>query len=292
MATPGTPVVEDGAAPYRLSIALGAVSLAACALSFAVASLLRGAAVEDGSLRGTALVLICVALPLLGVCMFLTARGSPQALVAWLGTLLYIAYQAGLFLFATPFNRLFLLYAAMLGLSAWSIGTLLARIDIGAVQSRLSGGLPVRALSLYVWLIVTLNAIAWLGRVLPGVLTDKPPVMLTGTGLVTNPIIVQDLALWLPLFAVVALWLWRRRPWGAVLVGGILVYWVVESVGIASDQWFGHRADPPSQVASAGAVPAFAVLAIVGLIPLYFLMRSFDVDPGQVGSEAVGRGRT
>src|SRR4030088_1776646 len=77
MATPGTPVVKPGAAPYRLSIALGAVSLASCALSFAVASLLRGAAVEDGSLRGTALVLICVALPLLA-CVCSSQREDPH----------------------------------------------------------------------------------------------------------------------------------------------------------------------------------------------------------------------
>jgi len=30
--------------------------------------------------------------------------------------------------------------------------------------------------------------------------------------------------------------------------------WVIESVGVAVDQWFGHAADPASTVASAAVV--------------------------------------
>jgi hypothetical protein len=40
-------------------------------------------------------------------------------------------------------------------------------------------------------------------------------------------------------------WLWRRRPWGyLVVIGAALVMLVLESTGIAADQWYGHAADP------------------------------------------------
>jgi membrane protein YdbS with pleckstrin-like domain len=55
----------------------------------------------------------------------------------------------------------------------------------------------------------------------------------------------------------------------AATLGSILTYWVIESVGVAVDQWFGHAADPSSTVASLVMVPAFGLLALVGLIPLY-----------------------
>ena len=64
---------------------------------------------------------------------------------------------------------------------------------------------------------------------------------------------VQDLALWLPLIAVAAAWLWQRRPLGHLVIGATLVMWVLESTAIAVDQWFGHAADLASSVAS-GAV--------------------------------------
>lgn len=43
-----------------------------------------------------------------------------------------------------------------------------------------------------------------------------------------------------------------------------LVYDIIESVSVATDQTFGHISDPS---ASLGAVPVFAVLTVVGLVP-------------------------
>jgi hypothetical protein len=79
---------------------------------------------------------------------------------------------------------------------------------------------------------------------------------------------VQDLAFWLPAAALSAAALWHRRPWGALATGAVLTMWVFEAIGIATDQWFGHAADPSSSLASAAMVPAFAVLAVVGTLPL------------------------
>ena len=49
--------------------------------------------------------------------------------------------------------------------------------------------------------------------------------------------------------------------------------WVLKSISIAVDQWYGHAADPASTVASAALVPAFAALALIGLIPAGLLLR-------------------
>ena len=105
-------------------------------------------------------------------------------------------------------------------------------------------------------------------------LADRPGAVTDGMGVATNPVFVQDLAIWLPAAAVVALGLWRRRPWGALLAGAVLVFWFIESVGIAVDQWFGSTADPASTVTSMTMVPAFAGLAVIGLVPLWTVLRS------------------
>ena len=124
------------------------------------------------------------------------------------------------------------------------------------------------------WAIATLNALVWLVQVIPAILSSKSPALLEGTGLTTNPVFVQDLSFWIPLTAVSAAWLWGHRAWGYVIAGSVLTMGVIESVGIAVDQGFGHVADPTSSVASAAMVPVFAVLAAIGLVPLFFYYRN------------------
>jgi hypothetical protein len=63
--------------------------------------------------------------------------------------------------------------------------------------------------------------------------------------------------------------------------------WILESAGIAVDQWYGHAADPASPVASAALTPAFGVLALIGLVPACYLFHSL---PGTThGRSALGR---
>jgi hypothetical protein len=147
---------------------------------------------------------------------------------------------------------------------------------VGTIGVLFSARTPVRGISVYMWTVVALNAAAWLARIVPAVVHGGAPAYLRGTGLTVNVVYVQDLALWLPLLAVAAAWLWRRRPWGYLLAGAGLVMWVLESTSIAVDQWYGHAAAPASPVASSALVPAFAALAVIGLIPAGLLLHGLS----------------
>ena len=269
-------VVVPGGVPYRLSAALVVVAGLAAALSFFVPGALLGPPVSVGSLRGTALVVLVVAVPALVAGMSITARGSAHGPVLWLGAVAYLLYNAVMFAFATPLNRFFLLYVAMLALALWSVAAVLWATDLRSMADRSSPRLPARAVAGYVWIVVVLNALAWLGRIVPALRRGDPQSLVEGIGVATNPVYVQDLAGWLPAAAVAAWWLWRRRPAGVLLVGAVLTMWVVEALSVAVDQWFGHAADPASPVASAVMTPVFAVVALVGLVPLVVLTRRLD----------------
>jgi hypothetical protein len=208
--------------------------------------------------------------------MLLAARGSAAAVITWLGAAGFLLYNSLMFVFATPANRLFPLYLAMLALAAWSAGAVLRQADVAALGALFSPRTPVRAIAVYMWVTLALNAAAWLARIVPAVVHGGTPAYLRGTGLTVNVVYVQDLALWLPLLAVAAAWLWRRRPWGYLLAGAGLVMWVLESASIAADQWYGHAAAPASPVASGALVPAFAALAVVGLIPAGLLLHGLS----------------
>jgi hypothetical protein len=229
-----------------------------------------------GDELGFAQLQLLAGVPALACSMLLAARGSAAAVLTWLGSAGFLLYNALMFVFATPANRLFPLYLAMLALSAWSAGALLRQADVAALGALFSPRTPVRGIAVYMGVTVALNAAAWLARIVPAVVRGGPPGYLRGTGLTTSVVYVQDLALWLPLLAVTAVWLWRRRPWGYLLAGAGLAMWVLESVSIAADQWYGHAAAPASPVASGALVPAFAALAVIGLIPAGLLLHGLS----------------
>lgn len=255
--------VRAGSLPRALSGGLAVAAAASAGVSLAVPSVLTGAAVGNGNLRGTALIVLALGIPLLLAAVLGAARGSARWTVVWLGTLGYLLYQAVLFCFATPINALFLPYVAYLGLGVWSIVALVPAIDLPAFTARLSPGTPYRSVGGFTLVLAVGNAVVWLSAIVPALVDDDAASLLEGTGLLTNPVYVQDLAIWLPLFIASASACWLRRPWGYLLTGSALVMFTLEGVGVASDQWFGSRADPTSPAASMTMVPVFAGLALV-----------------------------
>lgn len=254
----------------RLCTALPALVVVAAVPTFFVDGILNGTPVMNGSARGTALTMFALALPVLAVGLVTSTRGSVWGRAALIGALAYLTYNATLLVYATPFNELFLAYVALLGLSLWSlVSALLDPRPLLVPGSRL----PARGIATFILTVVALNALAWLRFVVPD-LGEDPPGFLDGTGLTTNPIYVQDLAVWLPALAIVGVLLWQRRPSGVFLAGAGLFFWVIEAIGVAVDQWFGHRADPTSDVATLGGVVMFVVLAGVTLVPLVLWLRA------------------
>lgn len=277
--------------PMMVSSALAVATAVGAAGTLFLDGVLRGTAVMNGSARGTALVMLVVALPTMLAGMVWTYRGSIRAVFAWLGAIGYLAYNTLMLLLASPFNRLFLVYVAMLALSLAGLATLVAALDTRALATRLAAA-PARLLAGYLWLIVALNTLAWLRNIVPALGTQDTPDFLAGSGLTTNPLYVFDLAVWLPLAAVSGFWLWRRRPAGHLVGGGMLVLWFIESIGVTTDQWFGWNADPNTELATLGGMYLFAGLSALAIVPLLLFLRrvepsgpapSADVPPGTAG---------
>ena len=256
----------------RWSTATAVLAVAGAVWTFLDPGLLHGPEAMQGSARGTSLVLLVVAVPVLLAALRSTAKGSGTAALVSAGAVLYMVYNSLLLLFLTPFNAAFLVYVALLGSALWSLGYLLASPAVWATAASIAVRAPVRGVAVYVWIVAGINAVLWLAMVVPS-LRPYPTPMLEGTGVQTNAIYVQDLAIWLPLASVGALWLRRRQARGVVVVAPVLGLWVIEGVSVAVDQWFGVRADPASHVVSLGLVGPFLVLAAVGVLPWWSLLR-------------------
>jgi hypothetical protein len=255
--------------PYRLTSTLVVVAALASAVGVFHPAIFHDPAGTAGNARGTDLVILIVAIPALVAAMILAARGSLRAQIVWLGALNYITYNAIFFAYGVHFNPLFLIYAAMLSLAVWSIVALLLRVNVEELRACFTPSTPVRIVAGYLLLTTALFALVWLKDIIPAIAGNTTPQGLAGTGMVTNPVQMNDFTFSFPLTILAALWLWQRRAWGYLLGGAFLVYGVIEALSIATDQVFGHISDPHQSLA---AVPAFVVLTLIGLVPavMYF----------------------
>jgi hypothetical protein len=281
---PRAPVDADAAASvgpsalrpsaYLLSTLLAVVAAAASAAMWFLPELLNGAPAMDGSARGTALVVLVAGVPLLACSMWATSRGSARAMFLWAGSVAFLLYQSVLYALATPFNALFLLYEAMLALGIWSAVALISQVGVRRLPELFDARAPVRSLAGFLWIAAGLNALAWLAVIVPALGEAGSPAFLEGTGLTTNPIYVQDLAVWLPMMTVAAWWLWHRDGRGLLLGGAMLIAWVLEPLTIAVDQWVGVAADPTATYVSTDVIPIMVGLAAVMAVPAFLFLRS------------------
>jgi hypothetical protein len=226
-----------------------------------------------GSMRGTALVVLLLAMPILMLAMAAARGGSLLGLVGWIGSIAFVTYQGWMFLFAVPFNGLFLVYVAGFAFGLWGLVALLLRVPFGAYATSFSAALPSRLLG--GWMIASCVAFyaLWLKNIVPASFDSEIPSFLAGTGMVTATNYVLDMAIFLPFTIIVAAALWRRTPWGLVVGGAMLLMLTLESIAIAVDQWFGAAADPASPVASATITPVFLVVAAISAAALGLWLR-------------------
>lgn len=266
-----------GRAPFLLSAGLALATLASAVPSLFYPDLLSGVAVGKGNLRGTAVVMLAITLPLLLASMVRSAQNSARWLVVWLAAVANLTYQSVMFLFGTPFNSLFLAYVALLGFGIWSLVVLMHDVQLVALHARVDGHMPFRTLGGILIGIATLNAAAWLLRVVPTIGTDRPTSVLDGSGLLTSPGWIQDLAFWIPAAILAGVLMWRRRPRGVLLSGALLTFFTIESLSVASDQWWGVRADDSQpEWASMAAVAMFLMLALVTAVPTVLHLGHLD----------------
>ena len=251
--------------------------------TFFVEGVINGTPVMNGSARGTALTMFAVALPVLAVGLVTSTRGSVWGRAALIGALGYLRSVATLLVHATQIQPLlFLAYAALLGLSLWSLVS--ALLDPRPLLAP-DGRLPARGIAAFILTVVALNALASTRYVVPDLGADPPRLPGRDPPDHQPDLRPRPRPIWLPaLPRVVTVLLWQRRP-PCVLPGrsrpGLLSE--LEAIGVAVDQWFGHRADPVSDVATLAGAVLFFVLAAATLVPLVLRLRAVPAQTREEG---------
>lgn len=96
------------------------------------------------SFLATDVVNLFIGLPMLIGSIWLARRGKWIGLLFWPGTLFFVLYNYSVYVYAMPFNVVFLIYLALVILSLYTLINLVKSIDALAVQQRLAGAVPER----------------------------------------------------------------------------------------------------------------------------------------------------
>jgi hypothetical protein len=169
-----------------------------------------------------------IVVPLLIALMWFEARGSTVALLLWPGALYYVVYTFAIYQGGAPFSALFLLYVALVAVSAFTTIALVGELAEPVLDDQLQRAILARVVG---GLLIAL-AIATLGQDVSGVLAT------VGTGgaapdVVARPVWSADLCIEVPAMLIGGVLLWRRHPLGYIGGVGLLLQYGLTPLALA-----------------------------------------------------------
>lgn len=164
--------------------------------------------------QGNDMVTLAVGLPLLVISTWLSLRGSLRGRLLLAGTLGFVLYTYMSMSMLTAYNALFLVYVTLFGLSLYAFVLTMLSFDLADLPRHFSKRLPHGWIAALMFVIGGFLALAWLGRIIPPLLSGATPILDNTTTLVIQ---AMDLVLVVPLAVLAGILILRRSAWGYLL---------------------------------------------------------------------------
>lgn len=213
--------------------------------------------------KGADAVVLFAAIPLLIVSYLLYRRGSLKGRYLLLGVLAYFTYIGASMTFSAAFNRLFLVYTALLSASLFALIAAFTTIDLDALPGRVLPGLPYRGTASLLFVAGLGTLMLWLSELLGPILAGGvSPNLGPYTTMFTHGF---DSAIITPACVLAGIALLRRKALGYLLAPPILVLCILNGLNVLSGTVFQTLA---------GIV--FPVGTYIGMIGSWVLMGLFS----------------
>lgn len=172
--------------------------------------------------RGTDAVTLFVCLPLLLVAFWRVRRGSLKGGILLIGVLSYFLYYGVSLTFSIMFNRLFLVYTALLAASFFAFVVAITAVSPQFLAAHLSSRVPRRGMAIFLFVAGLGVLFIWLSELIGPLLQGEVPAEALGpyTTMVTHAL---DIAIIAPATMVAAMYLRRREPVGYLLAAPLLI---------------------------------------------------------------------
>lgn len=199
------------------------------------------------------------------------ARGSVPAHLAGLGGIAFLTYNYAIYCFSISFGPLFLLWTAVLGLSAYA---LIAGFR-GAAELDLTGVVrPSRTAGAVLIGVSVMFTCLWLSEIVPDLLAGRPSTSAQQWGVPTNPVHVLDLAFFLPAAFVAGFTLHARSRTALTAAPGLLVLISLTCLPIATTPVVSALLSHEASWGAVGPVLVMATLACAALRTMVVVRRS------------------
>lgn len=127
-----------------------------------------------------------------------------------------------------------------------------------------------RPVSVFLMVLALLFYFLWLSEDIPAIVTGKIPQSVTENGLLTNPVHVLDLGLYLPAMIITSILLWRRKLLGYLLAIPLLVFSILTGTGILAIFFVMSSKGMPTGL---GIEIFFAIIILVSLVLSVLFLR-------------------
>jgi hypothetical protein len=214
--------------------------------------------------RGTDVVTLLLAIPMLLVSYAQYRRGSLRGGIFLVAALFYFLYNGASMTFAASFNSLFLIYIALFSSSTFALIVTLVRFDINDLTNRVQERFPHRGIAIFLFVAGIGTLFLWVSELVGPILQGGAPEIIGPyTTLFTHGF---DSALITPAAVMTGIFLLRRKPWGYVLSAPIMIFCTMIGVVVI--------AQTISQTLE-GLV--FPVPVYIGMIGSWVLMGAFAI---------------
>lgn len=151
--------------------------------------------------------------PLLLLSAIAAYRNHKTALYVWGGIISYLLYTFLIYCFAVHFNHLFVVYCLTLGLSFYSFLDFIKTLFWQSLSVHKNGWQRTKTIAVYFIITGIVFYSLWLTDILPANIHNTTPASLIAMGLLTNPVQVIDLSVFLPGIIAMGILMLRKTYW-------------------------------------------------------------------------------
>jgi len=162
----------------------------------------------------------------------LALRGSVRAYLLWLGVLTFTVYNYVIYTFSIPFEVLFLLWVAVLGMSLFSLIGGVVSMDYQAVASAFTSRRAVQVTAWFLIVTAVLFGFLWLSEDVPALLSNTKPQSVVDMAIPTNPVHILDLGFFLPAVIITGICLLKKKAWAYSIAPAFIVFLILTGIPI------------------------------------------------------------
>ena len=177
---------------------------------------------------GQDLVTLVIVLPMFFVSTYLSYKKKAVATLLWAGCLFYFLYTYLIYSFGLHFNRLFMVYCLIFGLSVYGFLYFLMKYSTRIIVK----DVKFFWTSIYLYVISGLFYFIWLSEEIPSLISNTIPKSATVANLMTNPVHTADISLCLPFLILTGILIQKRNNIGYLLAPVALLFSVLLALAI------------------------------------------------------------